>query len=192
MRGRFGIPAAGLAVVAALLGAAGCASAPSGAVSVGATYDVNLPYNLTDVLFAREMILHYQQAVTLAEQVPDRSADAYVKDLAQKLVKEVTPQMDMMAASLKAWRFQVPDPDNPPLHQMEGMISKAQLLALEGKSGADFDRLWLTTLAKHDYYGVRLAEKARDEGKDAKTVDLARQIAVSQKAQMDDIVKHLS
>jgi uncharacterized protein (DUF305 family) len=104
----------------------------------------------------------------------------------------MAPQTEIMAASLKAWEFEVPDPNNPPVHQMEGMLSKAQIVVLKGKSGADFDKLWLSTLARHDYYGVLLGKKAGAEGKDAKTVALARQIAVEQQAQMDGIVKYLS
>ncbi|WP_248958033.1 DUF305 domain-containing protein [Sphaerisporangium perillae] len=186
------IPAAALvaALALALVGLTGCASAPDRAVSVAATYD--LPYNLTDVLFSREMILHYRQSITMARLVPERSKDAFVKSLAEKIITEETAQIDVMAGSLKAWEFAVPDADNPPVHQMAGMLSPAQLLLLKGRSGPEFDRLWLTTLARHTDYGVRLAEKARDEGKDRATVELARKIAAEQKSQLAELIKHLS
>ncbi|MEV7965014.1 DUF305 domain-containing protein [Sphaerisporangium sp. NPDC088356] len=190
MRRNLGVAAMGLVAALAMPGVTGCASVPGRAVSVAATYDI--PYNLTDVLFSREMILHYRQSITLARLVPERSQDAYVKGLAQRIIDDETAQIDVMARSLKAWEFTVPDADNPPQHQMPGMLSPAQLLLLKGKSGPDFDRLWLTTLARHADYGVQLAEKARDEGKDRATVELARQVAVTQKAQVADIVAHLS
>jgi uncharacterized protein (DUF305 family) len=187
----FKIPAIALvAALAAVPGVAGCASAPSRAVPVAATYD--LPYNLTDVLFSREMILHFRQSITLAGLVAGRSQDEYVKALAAEIVKEEPPQIDVMAASLKAWQFTVPDASDPPEHQMPGMLSPAQLLLLKGRSGPGFDRLWLTTLARHADYGMRLAEKARDEGKDRTTVDLARKVAATQKAQVAEIVDHLT
>ncbi|WP_214409428.1 DUF305 domain-containing protein [Sphaerisporangium fuscum] len=187
MRRTFGIPAA---LALALLGAAGCASAPGRAVPVAATYE-DLPYNLTDVLFCREMTLHYQQANTLAGLVGGRSRDPYVTGLAAAVVRAGTRETVTMAASLKEWNFRPPDPGKPPVHQMEGMLSEAQLLVLKGKSGPDFDRLWLTTLARHDYYGVLLARKAQAEGKDAATRRLAGEIAVAQKSQMDDVITHL-
>ncbi|MEU8267156.1 DUF305 domain-containing protein [Sphaerisporangium sp. NPDC049002] len=190
MRGNLGVAAMGLVAALAMPGVTGCASAPGRAVPVAAAYDI--PYNLTDVLFSREMILHYGQSITLARLVPERSQDVYVRGLAKRIIDDETAQIDVMARSLRAWEFTVPDTDDPPQHQMPGMLSPAQLLLLKGKSGPAFDRLWLTTLARHTDYGVRLAEKARDEGKDRGTVALARQVAVTQKAQVADIVKHLS
>ncbi|WP_405141372.1 DUF305 domain-containing protein [Sphaerisporangium sp. NBC_01403] len=188
MRGN--LAAVGLVAALAVPGVAGCASAPGRAVQVAATYDI--PYNLTDVLFSREMILHYRQSITLARLVPGRSQDGYVKGLAERIIGEETPQIEVMARSLRAWEFAVPDADNPPQHQMPGMTSPAQLLLLKGKSGPEFDRLWLTTLARHADYGARLAEKARDEGKDRGTVALARRLAAAQRAQVAEIVQHLS
>ncbi|GAA3838912.1 DUF305 domain-containing protein [Sphaerisporangium flaviroseum] len=185
-----GIPAMALAAVLASAGLSGCASVPNRAVSVAAT--ANVPYNLTDVLFSREMIMHYRQSITMARLVPGRGQDQYVKSLADKIIKEEAAQIDVMVGSLKAWEFAVPDANNPPKHQMPGMLSPAQLLLLKGRSGPAFDRLWLTTLARHTGYGVELAEKARDEGKDRGTVELARKIAATQKARVAEIVQHLS
>ncbi|MFC4536063.1 DUF305 domain-containing protein [Sphaerisporangium dianthi] len=189
-----GIPAVALAAllgVCGVTGLTGCASASGGrAVSVAATYAI--PYNLTDVLFSREMILHYRQAITMARLVPGRSRDPFVRGLADRIVKEEGAQIDVLAGSLRTWEFSVPDSGNPPVHQMEGMLSPARLLLLKGRSGAEFDRLWLTTLARHTDYGVRLAEKAGAEGKDARTVRLARATATAQKALLAQIIQHLS
>ncbi|MFC4588180.1 DUF305 domain-containing protein [Sphaerisporangium corydalis] len=187
----FSVTAMGLLVALGLSAVTGCASAPGrGAVSVAATSAV--PYNLTDVLFSREMILHYRQSIVMAGLVKGRSDDPYVKGLADAIVKEEPPLIDAMVRSLKTWEFTVPDADNPPEHQMPGMLSPAQLLLLKGKSGEDFDKLWLTTLARHVNYGVLLAEKARDQGKDRATVELARGIAATEKPRIAQIVQHLS
>ncbi|MET8162106.1 DUF305 domain-containing protein [Sphaerisporangium sp. NPDC005289] len=193
--GARGVAAAGVAAVLGLVtmvSAGGCAAAPDGgAVKVAASYD-DLPYNLTDVLFRREMILHYRQGVTLARLVPGRGRDPYVRGLAERLTGEEAAQVEELAVSLRMWQFTVPDSDKPPVHQMEGMLTPARLLALKGRSGPAFDRLWLTTLARHTDYGARLADKARDEGKDAATVALARRTAVTQKTRLTEIVSHLS
>lgn len=194
MRRILGVPVAtiGAALLAVLapVGLTGCASAPGRAVPVAATY--NIPYNLTDVLFSREMILHFRQTIGLARLVPGRAEDPYVTNLAAEIIRAETPQIDVMAATLRAWEFAVPDDDKPPVHQMEGMLSPAQLLLLKGRSGPAFDRLWLTTVARHMNYGVLLADKARVEGKDQRTRDLAAEVAVAQRATIAGIVKHLS
>ncbi|RCG32359.1 DUF305 domain-containing protein [Sphaerisporangium album] len=185
-----GVLVGGLALAVPVL--AGCAPASGGAVIVAATYDApDVPWNLTDVLFCREMILHYRQSLTLAGIVGGRARDPFVKDMAARITADETPRIDAMAASLRAWRFTVPDARNPPDHQMPGMPSPAQILLLTGKAGAEFDRLWLTALARHTDYGARLAEKARDEGKDRATVALARTIAAAERARVARIVAHL-
>ncbi|GII79341.1 hypothetical protein Sru01_43230 [Sphaerisporangium rufum] len=192
MRGAVAASVAGIVLLPAALGLAGCAAASAPRVApVAATAD-DLPYNLTDVLFTREMILHYQQAVILAELVPGRGGSAYVREVAGRITRDERPKIDALAGTLRAWSFQVPDLKEPPKHNMDGMLSPAQLLMLRKRSGAEFDRLWLTTLARHYTYGVRLADKARAEGKDRATVARAGAAGTAQRALVTEIVRHLS
>ncbi|MDH2427745.1 DUF305 domain-containing protein [Sphaerisporangium sp. TRM90804] len=196
----FSIPAAVLGALLALLTAAGCASVPGRAANApmavsGAGYGISeadIPYNLTDVLFAREMMLHYRQSAALARLAGGRGRDAYVKSLAARILAEEPAKAEVLAGRLRAWEFPVPDPKNPPKHEMPGMLSPAQLLLLERESGPGFDRLWLTTLARHAHYGVLLADKAEAEGKDRATVDLARTAAAAQRAQVEEITARVS
>ncbi|GGL18580.1 hypothetical protein Sme01_72780 [Sphaerisporangium melleum] len=191
------VRAIGVAVALAVLGGpalTGCAAAPGeDAVVAAAGYEdvAKLPYNLVDVLFSREMILHYRQGVTMARLAPGRGRDPFVLSLAADVLRDDPARVGPLAASLTAWEFSVPDADKPPLHQMEGMLSPAQLLLLKKRSGAEFDRLWLTAFARHTDYGVRLAEKAGREGKDGRTVELARAAAAVQRARLAGIVEHL-
>ncbi|MFC6081575.1 DUF305 domain-containing protein [Sphaerisporangium aureirubrum] len=191
--GRRLVSGAGLVVLLALTG---CAGVPAGAaVPAGVPREVteaDVPYNLTDVLFCREMILHDRQAITLAGLVGGRTADPYVTELAREITTAEASRVEALAARLRAWQFTVPDASNPPMHDMPGMLTGAQLVLLRGKTGADFDKLWLTTLARHTGYGMLLAEKARDEGKDRATKDIARALAATQRAEVAEVATHLA
>ncbi|MEO3810848.1 DUF305 domain-containing protein [Sphaerisporangium sp. B11E5] len=185
-----------VAGVVAVLALTGCAGVPAGAaVPSGGPREVteaDLPYNLTDVLFCREMILHDRQAVTLAGLVEGRGEDPYVRELAREVTTAEASRVEVLAGRLRAWEFTVPDASNPPMHNMPGMVTDAQLVVLRGKKGADFDKLWLTTVARHTGYGMLLAEKARDEGKDRTTRDIARTLASTQRTEVHEIATHLA
>lgn len=189
---------AGVVVMLALAGCAGRpvaagvpAAVPAGVAPREVT-EADVPYNLTDVLFCREMILHDRQALTLAGLVEGRSEDAFVGGLADRIKAGEASRVAALAERLRTWDFSVPDAANPPMHDMPGMLTDAQLVLLRGKRGADFDKLWLTTLARHTGYGMLLAEKARDDGKDRTTKDIAGRLAVAQRAEVNEMATRLA
>jgi uncharacterized protein (DUF305 family) len=191
--GRGVVSGVGVAVVLLLSGCAGVsAGAASPAGGPREVTEADVPYNLTDVLFCREMILHDRQAITLAALAGGRARDSYVTELAEAITNAEARRVEALAGRLRAWAFSVPDAANPPMHNMPGMLTDAQLVLLRGKTGTDFDKLWLTTLARHTGYGMLLAEKARDKGKDRTTMDIARTLAAAQRTQVTEIATHLA
>ncbi|GAA4569411.1 hypothetical protein GCM10023193_53250 [Planotetraspora kaengkrachanensis] len=97
----------------------------------------------------------------------------------------------VMSGWLRSWQVEVPTGGVDMGHDMPGMISKTQILALEGRSGADFDRLWLSVLAKHLDAGVAMAEKVAGSGAHQGTKDLAEKIVTTRRAQIEQIVDRL-
>src|SRR6266853_514664 len=68
-------------------------------------------YNADDVAFATDMISHHQQAVELSAMVPDRSTNAELAALAQKISAAQQPEINVMKVFLVQWN-ENPDTDS--------------------------------------------------------------------------------
>jgi uncharacterized protein (DUF305 family) len=53
-------------------------------------------FNTADVTFAQDMVPHHEQAVEMAELVPDRSTNPQVIDLAQRIQAAQGPEIDTL------------------------------------------------------------------------------------------------
>ncbi len=104
-------------------------------------------FNTADVTFAQNMVPHHEQAVEMAELVPDRSTDPQVLDLAQRIRAAQGPEIDTLDGWLQDWGRPAADEgsedgdDSGMGHSgMGGMMSDEDMSALGGASGTDFDR----------------------------------------------------
>ncbi|MEU8244647.1 DUF305 domain-containing protein [Nonomuraea sp. NPDC048916] len=166
------------------------ACAPAGGEPVaaaGVAAEVN-----PDVQFSQEMIPHHRQTIRIAELVADRTTNAYVRKLGEKLIIDERADIELMESWLRSWQAQVPPEDADYGHAMPGMISAAQISVLEGQSGAEFDRTWLTLLARHLDSGVEMAQAVQTMGTHKPTADLAGKLITEQKATIAEIVKRLA
>ncbi|GII28670.1 DUF305 domain-containing protein [Planotetraspora mira] len=191
-----------LTVMAAAVGIVVASSTGCSAVSGSAAYGQDAAaapaadkgkagHNDADVRFSQEMIPHHWQTIQIAALASERGSDSYVKTLAKEITEHEAADIRVMSGWLRSWQVEVPSGDIDMGHDMPGMISKTQILALEGRSGADFDRLWLSVLAKHLDAGVAMAEKAAGSGEHQGTKDLANKIVKTQRAEIEQIVDHL-
>jgi uncharacterized protein (DUF305 family) len=167
---------AGVALVAASLFLGGCGGAAATHIPSGSGY------NPADLAFSQQMIPHHLQTIQLAELAEERSDDAYVRQVAAKLKTKERDDIELMSSWLRSWGAAVPSAPPRKGHTMPGMLTPAQLTALERREGEAFDRLWLSALATHLGSGITMAETVRAGGQHKPTAALVDALIAEQSA----------
>jgi uncharacterized protein (DUF305 family) len=123
-------------------------------------------YTHEDLMFLTHMVVHHQQAIDMAALVPARSDRREFLKFARYVADAQQSEIDEMTALLQA----AADRGQPaPHHEMSGdppmpgMLSKAQMAALEAASGTEFEKLWLQGMIHHHQgaLDMALAEQQR-------------------------------
>ncbi|MFA7266735.1 MAG: DUF305 domain-containing protein [Candidatus Nanopelagicales bacterium] len=201
---------AGAVIVLAATGmTAGCSSSSSPTPTSSSATVLN-GYNSQDVTFLVDMVAHHQQAIDMAEMVPSHTNNAQVKALATKIEAAQGPEIAQMNAWLAEWN-ETPETGSESSgngHNMSGMdhggsmssanpmgpgmMSAAQMADLESKSGAEFDRMWLTMMIAHHEGAVTMSEQELAQGENAQVKALAQEIINAQAkeiAEMQEMLK---
>ncbi|MEY2855286.1 MAG: hypothetical protein RL030_2418 [Pseudomonadota bacterium] len=117
-------------------------------------------YTASDLVFLTHMTVHHWQALELCEWVPARSDREefqrfarYLHDAQQNEIAMMQALLDQ-AANRGAKIPPQPLDGDPP---MEGMLSRAQMAAIAGARGKEFERLWLEGMVRHHQGGVAMA-----------------------------------
>ncbi|RZU72991.1 uncharacterized protein (DUF305 family) [Micromonospora kangleipakensis] len=151
-----------------------------------------------DVMFARMMVPHHEQAVRMAELADSRATDPEVKKLAGQIKAAQAPEIATMTGWLAAWG--VPGPSAsaghgtgmPGMdHGMPGMMSEADLAKLATASGVDFDRQFLTMMIAHHEGAVTMAQEEIASGANPDARALAQRIVTAQRSEIDTMKKVL-
>lgn len=130
-----------LVFIAALL-LSGCAtSSPS-----------NSKYSAEDIAFAEMMIPHHEQAIEMSEIALLNTTNPDVLLLAQQIKDAQSPEIELM----KSWDGVKASTHAG--HQMDGMLSDAEIAALRTAQGAEFDRLFLQGMIKHHEGAITMAQ----------------------------------
>ena len=130
-----------LVFIAALL-LSGCAtSSPS-----------NSKYSAEDIAFAEQMIPHHEQAIEMSEIALLNTTNPDVLLLAQQIKDAQSPEIELM----KSWDGVKSSTHAG--HQMDGMLSDAEIAALRTAQGAEFDRLFLQGMIKHHEGAITMAQ----------------------------------
>ncbi|MEU7983044.1 DUF305 domain-containing protein, partial [Micromonospora sp. NPDC049081] len=162
-------------------------TAPAASVSAGVAP--------ADVMFAQMMIPHHQQAVRMSELAGNRAADPEVTRLAEQIRAAQAPEIATMTGWLTAWGRPVPsggpaDGHLPGMdHGMPGMMSDADLARLEGATGRDFDRRFLTLMIAHHEGAITMARQELADGRHAGARAMAQQIVTTQQGEIDTMRK---
>ncbi|GAA1757724.1 DUF305 domain-containing protein [Agromyces humatus] len=102
-----------------------------------------------DIMFARMMIPHHQQAIDMSELALEKSADPDVQALAEQIREAQASEIVIMEGWLdEAGRPRMPMGDGMGMG-MGGMLSDAEMTELENATGAEFDRLYLEGMITH-------------------------------------------
>ena len=124
--------------------------------------DVRIPaganYTAADVRFMQGMIHHHAQAVKIAEWAPTHGAGTSLRILCQKIVVSQKDEIAMMSTWLRDRNQAVPDPNDPHPMMMPGMLSDAQLAALDASRDSTFDRLFLTDMIQHHEGAIKMVK----------------------------------
>ncbi|KRB76453.1 hypothetical protein ASE01_15940 [Nocardioides sp. Root190] len=147
-----------------------------------------------DVAFMQMMIPHHAQALTMSELAPSRALSPAVKSMARRILASQRPEILTMGAWLSDRNLAVPSASDAPSDfdhgehghaTMHGMLTAAQLQALEDASGTEFDRLFLEGMIQHHQGAIDMADVVAVKGSDVQVTEIANDIVVGQGAEAE-------
>lgn len=156
--------------------AAGCSTGTTPA-------DDGPPHNEADVSFSQMMIPHHEQAIEMSRLAATRADSDEVKQLALDIEAAQDPEIETMRGWLKEWGADETSHDMTH-DEMPGMMSDDTMAELESATGAEFDRLFLTSMIAHHEGAIAMATAAKTDGVHSGTADLASAIIKAQQAEI--------
>ena len=154
-------------------------------------------------MFSQHMIPHHQQAIEMSDMVlAKENIDERVVTLAEQIKAAQGPEINQMRGWLQQWGVPEmpmsgtgmpghgghgmgPDGSMMPGMPMAGMMSPADMAALQNARGVDATRLFLEQMIRHHEGAITMARTEIDNGQYPETVDLARTISVDQQREID-------
>jgi uncharacterized protein (DUF305 family) len=149
--------------------------------------------------FARDMIVHHDQAVTMALSIRDRTTDPAIKTLATDILLTQENQIGQMLGWLTIWGL--PATGSQPLMAwmghaatapMPGMATPEELANLERLSGSAADAEFLRLMIQHHRGAIPMAEAALERSGNTQVRTFARSIIAAQSADiaaMEDLLR---
>jgi uncharacterized protein (DUF305 family) len=154
------------------------------------------PPNPADISFMQGMIMHHNQAVTMTALIPTHTTNPAVIEIGKKISLSQTSEMEFMKHWLEA-RHQptdmampgMPDMDmsGKPMPLMPGMLTPAQMTALEHAHGPRFDDLFLHGMIQHHTGALTMVDDlfhSPGAGQDADLFDFATDVDNTQRAEI--------
>ncbi|WP_020112953.1 DUF305 domain-containing protein [Rhodococcus sp. 114MFTsu3.1] len=147
-------------------------------------------FNDADVMFARMMYPHHEQAVEMAEMVQGRSDNPDVQALASAIAAAQQPEMDQLTSWLAEWGQPAPSGDMGTMGGMDhgsgmGMMTQQDMDTLAGLTGAEFDRQWSTMMIAHHTGAIEMAQAEIANGSNQDAQQMARTIVDTQQQEID-------
>jgi uncharacterized protein (DUF305 family) len=200
--------ATGLAALAAVAALGACSntatkeasttSAPSSAQTSSQAQVA--AHNEADMMFARMMIPHHEQAIEMSDMMLEKQGiDPRVMDLVTQIEAAQGPEIEKMQGWLNQWGMSdmpghggdmpghggMKDSDTAGMPGMDGMMSPAQMDALDNATGVEASRLFLTGMIKHHEGAITMAQDEIKNGQFPEAVALAKSILESQQKEID-------
>jgi uncharacterized protein (DUF305 family) len=154
-------------------------------------------YTPADVQFMQGMIGHHSQAVVMAGWAQSHGAGHEVLVMAQRIDVSQRDEIATMQTWLRDRHEVVPDPEahavsmpgmDMDMPLMPGMLTKAQMAALDSARGPMFDRLFLTDMIQHHQGALKMVAAlfdARGAGQDDTMFKFASDVQADQTAEID-------
>lgn len=158
-------------------------TAPAATVAAGA----NQP-NDADITFVQGMIPHHRQAVDMADLVLERGSNATVKDLARRIRNAQEPEIQIMTGWLTTWGKSIQPPmSHDGMDTEHGMMSNQEMASMEALTGSDLDKMFVEMMIRHHQGAIAMARTEVDSGQFPDATALARSIATSQQAEVEEM-----
>lgn len=146
----------------------------SSAGAIAAAEEAAIQYAPADAEFMQQMIPHHAQAVIMARWAATHGARADVKILAERIAVAQADEIRLMRRWLDERSLEMPDSMstkhvmrmNGVTHEMlmPGMLTDAQMSALDGARGSAFDRLFLTGMSAHHEGAIAMVRELLKHG----------------------------
>lgn len=173
-------------LAAAALALTACSAGSSTADASASASASASSHNAADVTFAQGMLPHHQQAIEMAQLVPDRSTDPQVLDLASRIEAAQGPEIDTLQGWLSDWGAGSGGDDHSGM-DMGGMMSDQEMADLQAATGTAFDRQWLQLMLEHHTGAVGMAQTEISDGQDPDAIAMAQDIVTSQSAEITEM-----
>ena len=159
------------------------------------------PRNDADIGFATGMVPHHAQAVEMADLLFAKDdIDPAVTQLAEQIKDAQGPEIEQMSGWLAGWGAPVPSAEGGGMDGMDhsesggsmpGMMSNAEMAALEDASGADAEKLFLEQMITHHLGAVEMAKSELRDGENRDATQLAQTIIASQESEIASMTELL-
>jgi uncharacterized protein (DUF305 family) len=184
---------AALALLAALTGCGSsvAASPPATAPSASAPsasmteWKIDPSFNSSDLAWIELMIAMDDQLLRVLGMAEKQAADPAVRAFATKVANGHRTEVEQFKATRTRSGMPVRNPHEG--HDMPGMMTESEIVALGKTSGPAFDQLFATNLKEHLDESILLAKDLAGNGKDPATKKLAASITTSRAAQLKEL-----
>lgn len=163
-----------------------------GGHSGGSSDDASAKANETDISFLTGMTPHHEQAVEMSDMVLAANPPAPVATIAQKIKGAQSPEIEQMKAMLA----DLGEPTDGGAHDGHssghgGMMSDADMAALDAATGEETARLYLEGMIKHHQGAIEASDTEIAGGKYAPAIELAKQIKQAQAVEITEMERLL-
>ena len=145
-----------------------------------------------DIVFAQDMIPHHEQALEMSALALAADASPEVTAIAKEIQAAQDPEIVLMRSWLRDWGAEeLPHSGGPGEesdgheHEMPGMATGEQLLALAEARGAEFDALWIDLMVAHHEGAIEMAEQVAQTTDDLEVQALAAEIIATQAQEIE-------
>jgi uncharacterized protein (DUF305 family) len=146
-------------------------------------------FSPVDIMFAQMMIPHHQQAVDMSDLAIERTTDPDVRALAEQIRDAQAPEIELMESWLDEAGSRMPRGQDMGM-RMGGMLSEAEMTALENATGTEFDRLFLEGMIEHHEGAILMAQMILDS-ENPEVRALGEAIVESQTAEIEQMKQML-
>jgi len=162
-------------------------AAPQGAQDAPLIEAFPAEFTSDDLAFVTDATALFRSSQELSELVPSRSSDEAVTGFAQQRIQTAQPQMGVAQALSIQSRNDSGPTDALVQAQVEGVASPDTVGRLSTLSGRDFDLAWMDAASSLHAIALESANSELAQGKNADALGLARQMAQTEQAAVDEI-----